>query len=131
MIDRITDCSCPLAGYCERHKTRKTPHMHMLCATRPQYFALWEGGKGPGQQVQIAPRTPPVATPPKLLGDQIESLLATFGITKDRVEEWVGGPCGCTERQQKLNALGEWAASAADRGKAWGLARLREIGALS
>ena len=64
------------------------------------------------------------------LGEHVESILTTFGITKDRVENWVGGPCGCEERKQKLNALGEWAANAAGRGKAWGLARLREIGAI-
>lgn len=129
MIQSTTECECPLAGYCERHKTRKTPHMHLLCATRPKYFALWETGVGPGQQVQIAPRRQP-PPPQKLLGDRVESLLTTFGITKDRVEEWVGGPCGCEERKQKLNTLGEWAANAADRGKAWGVERLREIGAI-
>lgn len=64
------------------------------------------------------------------LGDRVESALAFIGITKDRVEAWIGEPCNCDERREKLNALGEWAASAADRGKEWGLARLREIGAI-
>lgn len=47
------------------------------------------------------------------LGDIIESALSTVGITKDRVDwisqEWVGVPCGCEERKQKLNALSAWA----------------------
>lgn len=43
------------------------------------------------------------------LGDLIESALTKVGITKDRVEQWVGGPCGCEERKQKLNNLTAWA----------------------
>lgn len=43
------------------------------------------------------------------LGDVIERALSTTGITKERVERWVGGPCGCRERQEKLNAVGLWA----------------------
>jgi hypothetical protein len=42
------------------------------------------------------------------LGDRIESALTTMGITKERVETWLGN-CGCQQRQEKLNALGYWA----------------------
>ena len=67
---------------------------------------------------------------PRGLGDRVESKLIEYGITKERVERWVGQPCNCAERREKLNALGEWATSAVERGKEWGLARLREIGAI-
>jgi hypothetical protein len=43
------------------------------------------------------------------LGDVVEKALAAVGITKDRVEVWVGRPCGCRERQEKLNRLSRWA----------------------
>lgn len=43
------------------------------------------------------------------LGDLIENALTKVGITKERVEQWVGGPCGCEERKQKLNNLTAWA----------------------
>lgn len=43
------------------------------------------------------------------LGDLIESALGTVGITKDRVESWLGEPCGCGERKQKLNQVSAWA----------------------
>lgn len=43
------------------------------------------------------------------LGDAVESALSAVGITKERVERWLGRPCGCEERQRKLNALGSWA----------------------
>jgi hypothetical protein len=43
------------------------------------------------------------------LGDVVEAALSKIGLTKERVESWVGGPCGCRERQEKLNALGNWA----------------------
>lgn len=43
------------------------------------------------------------------LGDLIEKALSTVGVSKERVEKWVGAPCGCKERQEKLNQLGFWA----------------------
>lgn len=43
------------------------------------------------------------------LGDLIESALTKVGITKERVERWLGRPCNCTQRKQKLNALSVWA----------------------
>ena len=42
-------------------------------------------------------------------GDRLEKALRTVGITKDRVEAWLGKPCKCGERQAKLNAIGAWA----------------------
>lgn len=43
-------------------------------------------------------------------GDKIESALTLLGITKEKVEKWIGRPCGCKERKEKLNKLGRWAA---------------------
>jgi hypothetical protein len=43
------------------------------------------------------------------LGDAIEKALSAIGLTKEQVERWLGRPCGCSERQEKLNALGYWA----------------------
>jgi hypothetical protein len=43
------------------------------------------------------------------LGSQIKWALTTVGITEERVSKWLGKPCGCTERQQKLDQLSLWA----------------------
>lgn len=43
-----------------------------------------------------------------MLGDLIENALNLVGVDKALVERWVGGPCGCKERKEKLNALGYW-----------------------
>lgn len=69
------------------------------------------GGDG---QVTLAPSAPvavsqPSPPKPSLLGDAVESALSAVGITKERVAEWIGGPCGCKERQQRLNDLHQWA----------------------
>jgi hypothetical protein len=40
------------------------------------------------------------------LGDMVAAGLDAIGITKDRVEAIVGGPCGCPQRQAALNAAG-------------------------
>jgi hypothetical protein len=48
-----------------------------------------------------------VCTPhPPGLGDRVAAGLSAIGITKERVEAVVGGPCGCPERQAALNAAG-------------------------
>lgn len=41
-------------------------------------------------------------------GDQLEQALSMVGITKERVSQWLGAPCNCQERQEKINALGSW-----------------------
>lgn len=43
------------------------------------------------------------------LGDIIESALTKVGIDKSLVTKWLGAPCGCEERREKLNALDFWA----------------------
>lgn len=44
-----------------------------------------------------------------MLGDSVKDALARVHVTTELVERLVGGPCGCEERQQKLNALDAWA----------------------
>jgi hypothetical protein len=46
-----------------------------------------------------------------MLGDLIESALTKVGITHERVERWLGRPCGCEERREKLNQIHAWAKS--------------------
>ena len=43
------------------------------------------------------------------LGDMLEQALTAVGVTKERVSEWLGKPCGCEERKKKLNELSAWA----------------------
>jgi hypothetical protein len=45
--------------------------------------------------------------PPPGLGDLAAGALAAVGITKERIEAIVGGPCGCDERQAWMNEAGE------------------------
>jgi hypothetical protein len=40
------------------------------------------------------------------LGDRVAAGLSWIGITKERVEAVVGGPCGCDGRQAAMNAAG-------------------------
>jgi hypothetical protein len=42
------------------------------------------------------------------LGDMVAAGLSAIGITKERVEAVVGGPCGCDGRQAAMNAAGAW-----------------------
>lgn len=44
-----------------------------------------------------------------MLGNRVEQALTTLGFSQGNVEAWLGKPCGCEERKQKLNALDSWA----------------------
>ena len=46
------------------------------------------------------------AVPAAGLGDMAASVLSAIGITKERVEAVVGGPCGCDQRAAALNDIG-------------------------
>ncbi len=45
-----------------------------------------------------------------MLGDALETALSAVGVTTERVERWLGKPCHCAERKEKLNQLSNWAA---------------------
>jgi hypothetical protein len=44
-----------------------------------------------------------------LLGDLVSSALGIIGVSEKNVEAWLGRPCGCEERRERLNALDRWA----------------------
>ncbi len=44
---------------------------------------------------------------PKGLGDYFADGLARFGVTPERVSKLIGKDCGCKERKERLNKLGE------------------------
>jgi orotate phosphoribosyltransferase len=102
----MSECQCPIDGYprlCGRHGIVKTAHWRMLCQTKPAYFALWEEGKGPGQNAStlVDPTWQPpddwdVSQPSRGLGDVVAKVTTKLGIK----------PCGgCKKRQRRLNQL--------------------------
>ena len=87
-------------------------------------YSLRFGGDGnitdpmPGTTVKKIPwHGAGVVTDVLRLGDHAEKAFATVGITKERVEKWIGGKCGCEERKQKLNRIGAWVASVLTGGR--------------
>jgi hypothetical protein len=44
-------------------------------------------------------------------GDRLAAALTSVGITKERYSQWLGKECNCTERQMKLNSIGQWVES--------------------
>lgn len=59
----------------------------------------------------VMERKPPTKRRPRPLGlgDRVEQALSLVGITEERVSKWLGRPCSCSKRKQKLNQLGAWA----------------------
>lgn len=64
-----------------------------------------------------------------MLGDAVHDALARVGVTPESVERWLGAPCGCEERREKLNRLDSWvrmsARSGTDRARGWILGIIR------
>lgn len=100
----MTKCVCPKAGWCERHKVDKPSTLWHLCQTRVDYFEAWERGEGPLQKLVVKKQRKRAG-----LGDMVAGALKAVGITEQKVKKWLGHPCGCAERQEKLNRLGDWA----------------------
>lgn len=46
----------------------------------------------------------------------MESVLAAVGVTSEKVERWIGAPCGCAERKERLNQISRWARQAGKLG---------------
>ena len=123
MSERLNDaCECALAGYCTRHGVEKSKREHELCAgincTQSQcarYWVAWENGRMRGQGGAPpdgqAVRLSQVVIKPSAsagLGDRVSQALATVGVTQERVSRWLGVPCNCDARKEKLNSLGRW-----------------------
>lgn len=58
-------------------------------------------------RIVSATLAPPAPKPRRGLGDIVAAGLASIGITKERVAQVTGKPCGCAKRQAALNRLGE------------------------
>jgi hypothetical protein len=68
----MTACGCEQPGWCERHQCTKTEHLHSLCRRRPDYFRLWEQGRGPGQSARRRGKAAP-AFPCRRLGEALRA----------------------------------------------------------
>jgi hypothetical protein len=112
----VDDDRCPvdITGFCVRHQRIHAGGELALCqeisARADRYRRILD------ERVTNRPataRTPQDRIPSEPvaggLGDAVESALTMVGITKERVERWLGAPCGCAERREKLNRIGSWA----------------------
>jgi len=59
-----------------------------------------------GEYVTVDEKHPAYPHAKRGLGDMVAAGLSAIGITKDRVSKALGRPCGCAERQARLNELG-------------------------
>lgn len=106
------ECNILYGGFCIRHNITKSKNWVNLCRTDQIYWNAWESGVGPGQPHSTILNNSPQVNHRKrrfLLGDTISSALSIVGITEDRVSSWLGRPCGCGRRREKLNQLDIWA----------------------
>jgi len=102
------DVECPevpegkLKVVCPVHGKSLTKDWRLLCRTQRDYYENYSQREKSTQKRRVKS--------PKLgLGDVVERALTKVGITKKRVEKWLGRPCGCSKRKERLNQLGAWA----------------------
>ena len=104
LYDNKSECQGPIDGSrwwnCPVHGVRLTEAWTRLCQRDLAYYNKW---KDDSQE--------PLSIIPKIfkLGDNIGAALKIVGITDERVTKWLGKPCGCSKKREKLNYLGEWA----------------------
>ena len=91
-------CSCPIAGWCDRHKVKKHKVWHQLCQSHDDYRKAWDKGRGPGQ-----PRKP-------LTRDQLErkERVKQSVARDDRLLGWLAffrhpGEVGVGDTARRLN----------------------------
>ena len=91
-----------------------------LALNVPKYAALW-GEPPPESPQEPLSKTRPAATtadpPAPGWGDRVEAALKLVGVTPEKVSAWLGRPCGCAERKNRLNKLGRWAGRVLGREK--------------
>ncbi len=59
-----------------------------------------------GDVITVDETHPAYPRPRPGLGDMVAAGLSAVGITPERVSAVIGGPCGCEERKEALNAAG-------------------------
>ena len=100
----MRECEQCTDGMCKRRGVAMSAHHRKLCATNPKYALLWDRRYGVVDE-EVSIEAPEL----KLAGDRIEEALSLIGVTKERVEKFIGGPCRCGERQRKINQVDAWA----------------------
>lgn len=111
-------CTNPIEGKgfskCPLYNCKMTATFCDYARTKDDWRKMYELGVGPyqdktGKDKLIKEREK--KSVPKIfrLGDNVETALKTMGITSEKVSAWLGRPCGCPERRERLNRLGAWA----------------------
>lgn len=93
-------CQCPNAGWCERHKRKKTGRIYELCQTRSDYRRLWDNEE---IRASLNKSQPIVVNSAMSTDNGPGSILAKFygrfGIKKT-------SGCSCSSLEKQMNAWG-------------------------
>lgn len=108
-------CTCPLAGYCERHQREKGQHLFHLCQTRDDYRALWDAqAEGREYEPTLAEKAARLATAltrwtlagsPKRTDEEVATIFETICAPCEHFKAKSDGAgscklCGCALRKE-------------------------------
>ena len=96
----MPECQCPLSEYCTVRGVKLHGRLWAMCH---------EGKSSEVDAILARAQRKPSQAASRGLGDTVSQALSAVGITEERVQAWIGKECGCPERREKLNKLGEWA----------------------
>jgi hypothetical protein len=85
---------------CQGHDDEGNP-VNIPAKKRRKYLERWSGNS----DSDSIPKPKPGFIG---MGDRVHNALSKIGITPARVSRWLGRPCGCKERVEKLNSLHAW-----------------------
>src|SRR5579859_6684394 len=103
----MAKCTLDETGWCARHQHRHTGSILDLSQREDEEGELarhlWDLAPGVMEPVGEPAAEPlvPESAYQSGFGSVVKKALGLFGITEQRVSEWIGGPCGCGERAQK------------------------------
>lgn len=86
-----TGCTCTAPGLCPRHNCIKHAHYLRLCQTRPDYFALWEAGRGPCLAELPSAELLHAAPPPASPASRPSLLARAWGFVRSLARHAAGG----------------------------------------
>lgn len=95
---------CTSCGHVHRRPSSRAP-MRLCGKPEPRPTRQRINRKSKQEPKEVVPMTPK----PLELGDAVHEALSFVGITPERVTAWIGRPCKCPERREKLNNLSRWA----------------------
>lgn len=105
----MTQCECPIAGFCKRHQINKTPLLHHKCQTDPNFWNAWESGRGPAIVQELDEKKLARKKKVEAAKSQKKRLISWLKLFRAESEKGIGDTADRLVKQRKKSPI--WIAS--------------------